>query len=71
MAIWAFWIGLIVISFGVLEAYAVAKGKPTLSRSVWAVSKAWPPFPLVFGLVFGFVSAHFWWGGALICYQSP
>lgn len=57
-----------IVSFAAFEGYALKRGKTTLSRYVWDMTKAWPPLPLLFGLVIGFVSAHFWWGGSLICY---
>ena len=68
MLIWAIWSSVVLLSFAALEGWALATNRTTLSRSVWTISKAWPPFPLVVGAVIGFVCAHFWWGGALICY---
>jgi hypothetical protein len=65
---WALFFTLMLSLFIAGETYALAKGKPTLSRFIWNLTKAWPPLPLVVGLAIGFVSAHFWWGGSLICY---
>jgi hypothetical protein len=60
--IWSVWLfGLIPLSFAAFEGYALLYGKTTLSRYVWNLSKAWPPFPLVAGALIGFLAAHFWW----------
>jgi hypothetical protein len=66
--IWTFWLAIIVVSFIAFEGYALANGKTTLSRYTWDLTKAWPPLPLIVGLLIGFVTCHFWWGGSLICY---
>lgn len=69
MTVWAIWLIAVAVSFAALEAYALYTNKiPTLSRTVWNVSKAWPPFGWLVGIVTGFVASHFWWGGSLICY---
>lgn len=60
---WVFWVILIAISFGFFEAYAIIKKQPTLSRTVWNISKAWPPLGVAFGLLFGFLACHFFWPG--------
>jgi hypothetical protein len=67
-AAWTLWLLAIGVSFAIFEGYAIKTGNTTLSRFVWTLSKAWPPFPWVVGLITGFVAAHLWWGGALICY---
>ncbi len=54
---------LLPLSFGVGEAYALANRRTTLSRYVWNLSKAWPPFPFFAGFLAGFLACHFWWGG--------
>jgi hypothetical protein len=42
---WTIWLFVALpLSFGGAEAYALWKGRPTLSRYVWTLSKAWPPF---------------------------
>lgn len=59
-----FWTAWIIISLAVFcagESYALAKGKMTLSRYVWTISKIWPPLPFVLGLVCGGLAVHFWW----------
>lgn len=65
--VWTIWLTVIVISFGAFEAYALHNNRTTLSRYVWTVSKAWPPFPWLAGVITGFLAAHFWWGG-IVCF---
>lgn len=61
---WTVWLfAALPISFGLAEAYAVWKNKTTLSRYVWNISKAWPPFGWLAGFITGFLVCHFWWGG--------
>lgn len=67
MILWATWLTLIVCSFALFEGLALYRGTPTLSRWVWTVSKAWPPFPYVAGFITGFLACHFWWGG-IVCF---
>jgi hypothetical protein len=61
--IWAAWLVLIAVSFAGWETYALMTNRMTLSRWTWTVSKAWPPYPFVCGLIVGFLACHFWWGG--------
>jgi hypothetical protein len=62
--VWTAWLFLLLpLSFGIFEAYALMTGRTTLSRYVWTISKAWPPFPFVAGFLTGFLACHFWWGG--------
>jgi hypothetical protein len=65
--VWAAWLMVIVVSFAGFEGYALTTGRTTLSRWVWTVSKAWPPFPWIAGVLTGFLAAHFWWGG-IVCF---
>lgn len=65
---WAFFLIVILLMFIGGESYALAYGRQTLSRFVWDLSKSWPPLGWIMGLVTGFVAAHFFWGGSLICY---
>jgi len=58
---WPLWIVLIAVSFAALEGYALATKRSTLSRFVWNISKAWPPFGWVCGVLVGFLACHFWW----------
>lgn len=61
----------IALTFAVGETYALMHGKTTLSRYVWNLSKAFPPFPWIVGVLVGFLACHFWWGGALMCFAPP
>jgi len=65
---WIFFLIFIILAFAFGETYALTYGRTTLSRFVWDLSKAWPPFSWVVGILTGFVASHFWWGGSLICY---
>lgn len=67
MWLWAIWLFVIAASFALFEGLALHRGTPTLSRWVWTVSKAWPPFPWLVGVLVGFLAAHFWWGG-IVCF---
>lgn len=60
---WAIWLILIVGSFACMEGWALYHDTPTLSRWVWNVSAAFPPFGWLAGLITGFLACHFWWGG--------
>ena len=64
MNVWLFWFLASLAGFVVLETVAVSTGRPTLSRAVWNLSAAFPPFPAIFGMVVGFLVCHFWWYGA-------
>ena len=60
---WAAWLLFVVVSFSILEGYSIVDHTSTLSRFVWTVSAAFPPFQglIMFGA--GFLCCHFWWGG--------
>jgi hypothetical protein len=61
---WTVWLFVLLpVSFGVGEAYALYKGKPTLSQYVWRLSAAWKPIIYIAGFLSGFLACHFWWGG--------
>lgn len=61
---WTIWLfALVPLSFAAAEAYALKTGRTTLSRYVWTISKAWPPFPFFAGFLAGFLACHFFWGG--------
>ncbi len=68
---WTVWLILIGLTFAAGETYALMCGRQTLSRWVWTVSKAFPPFPWIVGVLVGFLACHFWWGGALSCFAPP
>lgn len=59
--VWTIWLVVIVISFAAFEGYALKTDRTTLSRYTWDLSKAWPPFPALFGMIFGGLIVHFWW----------
>jgi hypothetical protein len=59
--IWPMWLIAIVVTFGFFEGWALVHGQKTLSRWVWLTTKAWPPFPAIFGLVAGGLIVHFFW----------
>jgi hypothetical protein len=66
---WAIWLfGGIAGTFAAAEGYACYTGKQTLSRFVWNLSKSFPLFPWLVGLLTGGLAVHFWWGGA-VCFQ--
>jgi hypothetical protein len=67
MWIWTVFLAVVVVTFAVLEANALHTGRPTLSRYVWTLSKAWPPLPWFAGGLTWFLAAHFWWGG-IVCF---
>jgi hypothetical protein len=59
---WTVWLFVLVpVSFAAAEFYAIWSGKKTLSRYVWTLSQAWPPFPWLVGVVVGFLACHFFW----------
>lgn len=61
--LWTGWLLFIIISFAAFEGYALYSGGTTLSRYVWNLSVAWPPFGWFAGFTTGFLVCHFWWGG--------
>ena len=66
-AVWAFWLVIIVCTFASFEAYALANNKLTLSRFIWTISKNFPLFPWIAGVLTGGLAVHFWWGG-IVCF---
>jgi hypothetical protein len=66
--VWSVWLFVAIpASFCAFEGYALAKNKTTLSAFVWKISKAFPPFGWIAGVLTGFLACHFWWGGA-VCF---
>jgi hypothetical protein len=60
--VWSVWLfGLILLPFAAFEGYALLYNKTTLSRYIWNLNKAFPPFGWIAGLVTGFLACHFWW----------
>lgn len=60
---WPAFLGGVAAFFALGEGYALKTGRMTLSRWVWNMSKAWPPFSWLVGLLTGFLAAHFFWPG--------
>lgn len=69
MVLWAVWLFVIAASFALFEGLALHRGTPTLSRWVWTVSKAWPPFPYIAGFITGFSPVIF--GGVVLFASRP
>ena len=67
MVLWTVWLLVIVCSFALFEGLALYRKTPTLSRWVWTVSKDFPLFPWVAGVLTGGLAVHFWWGG-IVCF---
>jgi len=68
---WTVWLILIGATFAIGETYALMNKRQTLSRWVWTVSKAFPLFPWIVGVLVGGLAVHFWWGGAFSCFAPP
>lgn len=62
---WVVWALLFIGSFAGLETWALMTGGTTLSRFVWDLSAAFPPFGYFMGFATGFLVCHFWWGGSV------
>ena len=60
---WVIWLLLIVISFTILEAYAFKhpERENTLSRFIWSVGQKWPLSLVLWGMLIGGLSVHFYW----------
>jgi len=60
---WIIWLLLIVISFTVLETYAFKypQRQLTLSRFVWGIGQKWPLSLVLWGMLIGGLSVHFFW----------
>ena len=60
---WIIWLLVIVISFTVLEAYALKypQSQFTLSRFVWSIGQKWPLSLVLWGMLIGGLSVHFFW----------
>ena len=65
--VWAAWLVAIAVSFAGFETFALMTNRTTLSRWVWTVSKRFPLFPWLVGVLTGGLAVHFWWGG-IVCF---
>jgi len=61
--IWFIWIVAVILTFAAGETWCIKTGRKTLSRTVWTLSKEFPWFGPLFGLVIGGLAVHFFWGG--------
>lgn len=62
---WSIWLLVILVSFALMEGFAIKTSRMTLSRYTWTASKAFPPLPFLIGFLVGFLACHFWWGGSV------
>jgi len=65
--VWVGWLVFLAASFAAFEGYALTHGKTTLSRFTWNISKAFPLFPWLVGVLVGVLACHMWWGG-IVCF---
>lgn len=56
---WLLWIGLVAVSFGMLEAWALLRHGQTLSAVTLRVFHGWPIVAVLYGTVFGGLAVHF------------
>jgi hypothetical protein len=59
--VWAGWLLAIASSFAILEGFALSRDKATFSRFVWNLSRDYPPFPWIVGVLTGYLACHFFW----------
>ena len=66
---WIIWLLLIIVSFTALEAYAFRhpERENTLSRFVWSVGQKWPLSLVLWGMLIGGLSVHFYWNWNPAC----
>lgn len=60
---WLIWLAAVVASFAVLERYALRHGDRmhTLSRVVWLMGQRFPLTLVLWGVIIGGLSVHFYW----------
>lgn len=60
---WIVWLLAIVVTFTLAEGYAFRhpQRQNTLSRFVWTVGQKWPLSLVLWGLLVGALSVHFYW----------
>lgn len=61
--LWGVYLGLALAVFLAIEARALLMGTPTLSRTVWALTRRWPMLPFGIGLGVGMLAVHFFGRG--------
>lgn len=69
--VWAAWLVFLIVSFAIMEGWALKTGKPTLSASVWTWSAHFPLLPFICGLLAGGLAVHFFWEGAYCWVGAP
>lgn len=64
--VWVVWLLAIMVSFAVLEGYAFRHPdrQNTLSRFVWTIGQKWPLSLVLWGMLVGGLSVHFYWNWA-------
>lgn len=70
--VWIIWILAILVSFTVLEARAFKhpEKQNTLSRFIWSMGQKFPLSLVVWGMLIGGLSVHFYWNWNPLC-QPP
>jgi hypothetical protein len=60
---WIIFLLAIIIGFTILESYAFKHPdrENTLSRFVWSVGQKWPLSLVLWGMLIGGLSVHFFW----------
>lgn len=58
-AAWGLLACAFLIAFALFEAFAIATGRPTLSRTVWRAEARWPLFSFLVGGMIGGLAVHF------------
>jgi hypothetical protein len=59
--VWSAWLIIIVVSFAVLETWAIVHKGKTLSRVVADAANGWPLLPFIYGSLFSGLAVHFFW----------
>ena len=64
MTTWAIWFSIVLAAFACIEGFAlVTRRIPTLSATIWQLTKRQPLLPFAIGLVIGALAVHFWGAG--------
>jgi hypothetical protein len=59
--LWSAWLVLLIASFTEFVSYAVATHQPTLSHVAAEAGAKWPPLLVIYGMLWGGLTVHFWW----------
>ena len=66
MTTWAVWFVAAMILFACIEGFALFTRRiPTLSATIWQLTRRQPLLPFAFGLVIGALAVHFWVGAIM------